>query len=172
VAAPTALRPPVGARLEVVETAREMRDAVLSLCPGAAALLMAAAVTDFRPARYSAQKVKKEGRATLDITLERNPDILLDIARRRLDLEGPEVVVGFAAETGDLVARAREKLLAKRLDLIVANDVSATDSGFEVDTNRVTLLGLDGSVEALPLMSKAEVAERVLDKVVEMVRET
>lgn len=171
VTAPTALRPPVGAQVEVVETALEMHDAVLAFSEGAAALLMAAAVADYRPSSFAEQKIKKEGRATIDITLERNPDILLDIARRRVRGNGPEVVVGFAAETEDLIARARDKLLAKRLDLIVANDVSAPDSGFDAESNRVTLLGVDGSVEPLPLMSKDEVAVRVLDRVVEMMRE-
>lgn len=172
VTAPTSLRPPVGARVEAVETALEMRDAVLALCEGVDAVLMAAAVADFRPSAYSLEKIKKDGKPTLPILLERNPDILLDIARMRLEGRGPAIVVGFAAETGDPVPRAREKLLAKNLDLIVANDISAPDSGFEVDTNRVTLISADGTVEALPLLSKEEVAERVLDWVVAMMRET
>jgi phosphopantothenoylcysteine decarboxylase/phosphopantothenate--cysteine ligase len=171
VTGPTALRPPVGAHVEAVETAQDMRDAVLAFTEDADVVLMAAAVADFRPSAYSTEKIKKDGKPTLSILLERNPDILLDIARMRLAGSGPAVVVGFAAETDDLVARAREKLLAKNLDLIAANDVTAPGSGFEVDTNRVTLIGADGTVEALPLMTKAEVAERVLDKVVGMMRD-
>ncbi len=172
VAAPTALRPPVGMRVEEIETALEMREAVVELAQEADVLLMAAAVADFRPAEYSAEKIKKGGKRTLDITLERNPDILLDVARQRLEGAGPAVVVGFAAETDDLIARARDKLLAKSLDLVVANNVTAPDSGFEVDTNRVTLLGADGTVEPLPLLTKEQVAERVLEKVVEILRDT
>ena len=171
VTGPTALRPPVGAHVEAVETAQDMRDAVLAFTEDADVVLMAAAVADFRPSAYSTEKIKKDGKPTLSILLERNPDILLDIARMRLGGAGPAVVVGFAAETDDLVARARDKLLAKNLDLIAANDVTAPGSGFEVDTNRVTLIGADGTVEALPLMTKAEVAERVLDKVVGMMRD-
>jgi len=166
------LCPPVGAHVEAVETALDMRDAVLAFSEEADVVLMAAAVADFRPSAYSAEKIKKDGKPTLPITLERNPDILLDIARMRLEGAGPAVVVGFAAETGDLVARARDKLLAKSLDLIVANDITAPGSGFEVDTNRVTLISADGTIEALPLMTKEEVAERVLDRVVGLMRGT
>ena len=172
VTAPTVLRPPVGAHVEAVETALDMRDAVLAFSEEADVVLMAAAVADFRPSAYSAEKIKKDGKPTLPITLERNPDILLDIARMRLEGAGPAVVVGFAAETGDLVARARDKLLAKSLDLIVAHDIPAPGSGFEGDTNRVTLISADGTIEALPLMTKEEVAERVLDRVVGLMRGT
>jgi phosphopantothenoylcysteine decarboxylase/phosphopantothenate--cysteine ligase len=97
--------------------------------------------------------------------LTRNPDILLKVARQRESDGRPRVVVGFAAETEDVLVNARKKLTRKRLDLIVANDVSATDSGFAVDTNRVTLLDAAGGITALPLLSKDEVAEMVLDRV-------
>jgi len=166
VTGPGSLLPPYGAHVQAVETALQMRDAVLAASEEADVLLMAAAVADFRPAQPSARKIRKEESPALSIQLERNPDILLDVAERRASGHGPALVVGFAAETEDLLAHARDKLHRKRLDLIVANDVTAADSGFGADTNRVTLLGVDGSVEALPLLSKAEVAERVLERVV------
>jgi len=172
VTAPTSLQAPVGAQVVAVQTAQEMREAVLAASAGAAALLMAAAVADFRPVRAAPQKIKKEAARELSILLQRTPDILREVSSLP-GAQRPTLVVGFAAETEDLLAHARDKLLGKRLDLIVANDVSAADSGFGVDTNRVTLLSADGSVEALPLLTKAEVAERVLDRVVEMLgRET
>ena len=96
------------------------------------------------------------------LRLVRTADILERVAEGRAEGRGPRLVVGFAAETEDLVANAREKMGRKGLDLVVANDVSAADSGFEVDTNRVVLLGRDGNVEELPLLTKAEVAERIL----------
>ncbi len=112
------------------------------------------------------RKIKKGEAEELTLRLVRNPDILAEVAARR----GPKpaVVVGFAAETEDLVANAKAKLVEKRLDLIVANDVTAPDSGFGADTNRVTLLDRRGRVEALPLLPKTEVAERVLDWAVEL----
>jgi phosphopantothenoylcysteine decarboxylase/phosphopantothenate--cysteine ligase len=165
---PAALRPPVGTRIEAVRTALEMRDAVLAACEGADVLLMAAAVADFRPAQPSPEKIRKAEAGDLTIRLERNPDVLLEVARRRAEGAGPAVVVGFAAETEDVLARAGEKLERKALDLIVANDVSAPDSGFGADTNRATLLGAGGTVEALPLLPKTGLAERVLQRVVEL----
>jgi phosphopantothenoylcysteine decarboxylase/phosphopantothenate--cysteine ligase len=99
------------------------------------------------------------------LELVRNPDILAEVAARKSGQSGPSITVGFAAETEDLLANAQTKLERKKLDLIVANDVTAADAGFAVDTNRVTLLSADGSIEALPLMSKLEVAEAILDRV-------
>ena len=168
VTASTMLRPPVGARVVAVQTALEMHDAVLAESEGADVLLMAAAVADFRPTQFAPRKIKKGEGERLTVTLERNPDILLAVAERREKGRGPAVVVGFAAETENLLAYAREKLYRKRLDLIVTNDVSRTDSGFGVDTNQVTLLGADGTVEALPLLPKTDVAERVMEHVVGM----
>jgi phosphopantothenoylcysteine decarboxylase/phosphopantothenate--cysteine ligase len=101
----------------------------------------------------------------LTLELVRNPDILAEVAAQKVSGAGPRLTVGFAAETEDLVSNAKSKLERKKLDLIVANDVSASDAGFAVDTNRVTLLVADGAVESLPLMSKMEVAERILDVV-------
>ncbi len=140
-----------------------MLDAVLEATADADILLMAAAVGDYRPATVSEHKIKKT--ADLTLRLERTPDILAAVARRRAEAGFPRVVVGFAAESQDLLANARAKLEAKGLDLIVANDITAADAGFAAETNRVVLLDREGRVEALPLMSKAAVAEAVLDRV-------
>ncbi len=163
VTAPTALPTPVGARRVDVCTAEEMRRAVLEALPACDILVMAAAVADFRPAETAPQKIKK-GAAGLDLRLERTADILAEVAEERQRSGRPAVVVGFAAETEDLLANARAKLEAKRLDLIVANDVSAPDSGFAVGTNRVTLLDCSGGVEPLPLLSKEEVAAHIWER--------
>jgi phosphopantothenoylcysteine decarboxylase/phosphopantothenate--cysteine ligase len=171
VTAPTALPDPVGVETVHVESAAEMHETILSASEGADALVMAAAVADYRPAETAAQKIKKtvgqspEGKHALTLQLTRTPDILAEVARLRELGRGSKVTVGFAAETEDLLANAREKLQRKRLDLIAANDVSATDAGFAVDTNRVTLLSADGTVDALPLMSKEAVAHEIWDRV-------
>lgn len=167
VAAPTALPTPPGARRIDVQTAGEMLQAVLAGLPKHDALLMAAAVADFRPASTAGQKIKKEAGLPV-IHLEYAPDVLAAVAEARQPGGRPQVVVGFAAESQDLLENARGKLERKRLDLIVANDISAQDAGFAVDTNRVALLAADGSVENLPLMSKAQVAQAVLRRVVEL----
>ncbi len=167
VTAPVSLPIPVGADHIPVRTAAEMAYAVLAASRDADALLMAAAVADFRPARTAKQKVKKEG--GLDsLELEATTDILAAVAEQRQDTGHPTVVVGFAAETENLLDNAAAKVQAKSLDLIVANDISAPDAGFEVDTNRVILLDAWGDSEPLPLMSKTAVAERVIDRVVKL----
>lgn len=160
---PVCLSTPVGARRVDVTTVQEMLDAVLEATADADVLLMAAAVGDYRPVTVSAHKIKKT--ADLTIRLERTPDILAEVARRRSATGQPLVVVGFAAESQDLLENARAKLEAKGLDLIAANDITATDAGFAAETNRVVLLDRDGGVEELPLMSKAAVAETILDRV-------
>ena len=160
VAAPCSLTTPVGASRIDVATAQEMADAVLESCAGADALVMAAAVADFRPARPAARKLKKDAGPPA-VELEPTTDILgvVTAARAR-----PACVVGFAAETGDLLANARRKLKEKRLSLIVANDVTQPGAGFGSGSNRVTLIDASGA-EELPLLSKAEVAGRILDRV-------
>ena len=169
IAAPVTQSIPVGADHVPVRTAAEMAQAVLTASQDADALLMAAAVADFRPAQMAEQKVKKErGLATL--SLEPTTDILAALASRRQETKHPRVVVGFAAETENLLDNARAKLKAKSLDLIVANDVSAADSGFAVDTNRVILLDAWGDSEPLPLMSKTAVAERVIGRVTDLLK--
>ena len=167
IAAPTSLPVPIGVRHIPVQTAAEMLTAVLEACEQADALLMAAAVADFRPAEAAPQKLKKEqGLPTLP--LERTADILAAVSTQRKESGQPRVVVGFAAETEHLIENAQAKLEAKALDLIVANDVSSSDSGFGVDTNRVILLDAWGESQPLPLMSKMEVAERVIERVISL----
>jgi phosphopantothenoylcysteine decarboxylase/phosphopantothenate--cysteine ligase len=128
---------------------------------------MAAAVADFRPSRAAEQKLKKEDGAPT-LALEPTPDILTGIAEQRRESGCPKVVVGFAAETQDLIENAQAKLKAKGMDLIVANDVTARDSGFSVDTNRVVLLDTWGETQPLPLLGKSEVARRVVERVGEL----
>jgi phosphopantothenoylcysteine decarboxylase/phosphopantothenate--cysteine ligase len=149
---------PYGARLATVQTVSDMRDAVLEACTSADALIMAAAVSDFRPAETSGQKIKK-GEGGLVLPLVKNEDFLLEVW-------DSVVKVGFAAETEDLIENAARKLVEKRLDLNIANDVSSAEAGFEVDTNRVTILDRDGGREDVPLMSKYDVAQRILDRLV------
>jgi phosphopantothenoylcysteine decarboxylase/phosphopantothenate--cysteine ligase len=161
---PTHLPTPVGAERVDVTTAQEMHDAVLSAVGQADALLMAAAPADYRPHAAAPQKIKK-GKTDLSLRLARTPDILAAVAAQRDETGFPRVVVGFAAESQDLLENARAKLAVKKLDLIVANDVTADGAGFGAETNRVLLIQRDGSVESLPLMSKAAVAEAVLDRV-------
>jgi phosphopantothenoylcysteine decarboxylase/phosphopantothenate--cysteine ligase len=160
---------PTGAQRVDVRTAQEMLEAVLAALPGAAALIMAAAIADFRPLAVSAEKIKKESGIT-EIRLENTPDILKAVAEAKEKTGFPKLAVGFAAESQHLLPNAQKKLKAKRLDLIAANDISAQDAGFAVDTNRVTLLYPDGAAEALPLMSKEEVADLLLEKVVELLQ--
>lgn len=163
---PVSLPTPVKAHRVDVTSVRQMLDAVLEATADADVLLMAAAVGDYRPATVSEHKIKKT--ADLTLHLERTPDILAAVARQRADTGRPQIVVGFAAESRNLLENARAKLEAKRLDLIVANDVTAADAGFAAETNRVVLLDREGGVEELPLMSKAAVAETVLDRVTRM----
>lgn len=169
ITAPTALSAPYGVERVPVRTAAEMEEAVLGRLAETDILLMAAAVADYRPKVTAAQKIKK-GEGSLTLELEKTADILAEVAQRRPSVGRPLVVVGFAAETEHLLENAAAKMQAKRLDLMVANDVSSPDSGFEVDTNRVILLTSDGGQEALPLMSKADVAEHIIARVAEMWR--
>ncbi|HUX77341.1 MAG TPA: bifunctional phosphopantothenoylcysteine decarboxylase/phosphopantothenate--cysteine ligase CoaBC [Anaerolineae bacterium] len=161
---PTDLPTPVGAARVDVATAQEMHDQVLSAIEGADLLLMSAAVADYRPAAPAPQKIKKDA-GDLVLRLARTPDVLSAVAVRWAETGTPRLAVGFAAESQDVIENARAKLAAKNLDLIVANDVTAPDAGFAAETNRVVILGREGGVEELPLMSKAAVAEAILDRV-------
>jgi phosphopantothenoylcysteine decarboxylase/phosphopantothenate--cysteine ligase len=163
ISGPSALPTPVGVDRVDVGTASEMQQAVLSRLESADVLLMAAAVADFR-AEPSDHKIKR-ARGELTLTLRSTEDILAQVAQRRKQSSRPRVVVGFAAESQDLIANARLKAREKGLDLIVANDILAKDAGFAVETNRVTLIDSSGSVQELPLMTKADVAEVVLERV-------
>lgn len=164
VTAPTGLPPVYGVDTVPVRTAAEMHDAVIDRLDATDVLIMAAAVADYRPAHTAEHKIKKQD-GELVLRLERTGDILAAVAKRRTGPADGKIIVGFAAETENLLENARDKLLRKRLDLLVANDVSASDSGFEVATNRVTLLTPDGAPDPLPLLPKEEVAERILDRV-------
>jgi phosphopantothenoylcysteine decarboxylase/phosphopantothenate--cysteine ligase len=160
VTAPTSLPDPGGIEVRKASSVAQMREAVLSACQGADALIMAAAVSDYRPAEISEQKIKKtDDSEGLVLNLVKNADFFREV---------PEGVlrVGFAAESQDLLANAKKKLSEKNMSLIAANDITAPDSGFNVDTNRVILIDRDGGAEELPLLSKYEVGHRILDRVV------
>lgn len=158
ISGPTELEPPAGARLTSVTTAAEMRHAVLEEFSGCTALIMAAAVSDYRPVDFAPKKIKR-GKGPIELRLEPNPDILKEISARK----NGKMLVGFAAETGELVANAAKKLKDKNLDMIIANNVSEAGAGFDVDTNVATILDRAGTVRSLPLMSKDELAEQILD---------
>jgi phosphopantothenoylcysteine decarboxylase/phosphopantothenate--cysteine ligase len=163
ITAPVCLETPIGADRIDIQTAAEMKAAVLSAAKDADILVMAAAVADFRPAAPADDKLKKEqGIPTL--VLEKTDDILAALAEAKTTSGYPLVTVGFAAESSRLTENAARKLRTKRLDLIVANDISAKDAGFSSTENRVTLLGPDGAQQDLPLMSKTSVAEIVLEQ--------
>lgn len=162
---PTALPLPFGAQVVHVHTAEDMHQAVMNNLADANALIMAAAVADFRPLKSEDQKIKKE-KGLNQITLEPTTDILLEVSRRRNKLHPSLRVIGFAAESQDILANARKKMESKHLDMIVANDITSPQAGFSVDTNKVTLLFSDGSSEALPLMSKDDVAEKIIQKLI------
>jgi phosphopantothenoylcysteine decarboxylase/phosphopantothenate--cysteine ligase len=161
---PTGLVPPVGAQVLEVRTAREMLQAVLGACEDADALVMAAAVADFQARSVAGHKLKKRDGIPL-IELMEAPDVLASVAQARENLKKLKVVVGFAAESRDLVENAAAKLASKQLDFIAANDISADDAGFAVDTNRITLLYADGARELLPLMGKDEAAQVIIERV-------
>jgi phosphopantothenoylcysteine decarboxylase/phosphopantothenate--cysteine ligase len=163
VSGPTSLVAPPEARLVRVVTAVEMRNAVLAELPHVTIVVMAAAVADYRPCTTAPTKIKRSGEV-LQIELMPNPDILKEVVANK---QG-QVVIGFAAETEDLVENARQKLERKQLDAIVANDVTEAGSGFDVDTNKAILLGRDGATISFPLMSKDELADKIYDYVVEI----
>ena len=161
VAGPTALPTPHGVRRCDVNTAEEMRQAVVAEFEATSILFMAAAVADYRPARVAKEKLKK-GSGGLVLELDRTVDILSELVPRK----GAKFVVGFAAETEQVIANAERKLSEKNLDLIVANDVAGSQTGFAVDTNAVTMIDRSGHHESVPLMSKDAVADRIIDHVV------
>ena len=164
---PTGLVPPVGAEVVEVRTAQEMLAAVLLACQDADALVMAAAVADFRVEQVAEHKLKKRD-GIPQIKLVAAPDVLAEVAKARGRLNRLKVVVGFAAESANLLENAAAKLSAKQLDMIAANDISAVDAGFAVDTNRLTLLFAGGRQEPLPLMGKEAAAEAIINRVMEL----
>lgn len=167
VSGPTSIAAPADIPVTSVVTAAEMHDTVMKTAAEATVFISAAAVSDYRVPNISGTKIKKSA-AELELRLERTSDILGEVARNK---HAGQVVVGFAAETNDLLANARAKLMAKNLEMIVANDVSRHDSGFDSDANAVTILVRNGEPVTLPLMSKFEVANRILDEVVKLRRQ-
>ncbi len=165
ISGPVALPAPVGVELVAVESACQMRQAVMERVADSTVVIKAAAVADYRPVLRNDQKIKKQGER-LTIELERNPDILAELGR----LEKRPLLVGFAAETTELQAHAATKLTAKNLDMIVANDVTQEGAGFNVSTNVCQLLFRDGRVEPLALMDKQELAHLILDRVLTLLQ--
>jgi phosphopantothenoylcysteine decarboxylase/phosphopantothenate--cysteine ligase len=160
ISGPTAVHPPTGINCHYVETAMEMREAISEVFDQMDIVVMTAAVADYHPQTVSPHKIKKKT-DRLTIQLEKNPDIAQELGRRKAH----QIMVGFAAETDDLLNHARQKLIDKNLDLIVANDILAKGAGFEGDTNVVTLLDRDGTHEQLSLLPKREIADIILDRV-------
>lgn len=167
ISGPTALKAPAGVELVQVTTAAELHQAVLAQAAQSDVVIMAAAVADYAPSAAAPRKIHKDKDA-MTLTLVRTPDIIGELGKRRAGQSRP-LLVGFAAETDDVIHQARKKLQEKNVDLIVANDVSRADAGFEVDTNEVTLVSADGE-EPVPLQSKTAIAHRVLDRIEAMLR--
>lgn len=163
ISGPTALCPPRNVNFIQVRTAQEMASAVKKHFNKADIVIKSAAVADYRPKEVSKHKIKKKD-SKLRLELERTPDILATLGKRK----GERILVGFAAETQNLVSNARDKLQEKNLDMIVANDVSREDIGFGSDVNQVTIVFPDGTAETLPPMSKDDLAHRILDRIVSM----
>jgi phosphopantothenoylcysteine decarboxylase/phosphopantothenate--cysteine ligase len=170
VSGPTSIDAPPVAEVVQTRSAADMLEAVRSRAANADIVVMAAAVADYTPVERAPQKVSKDA-DTLTLTLKRTTDILRELGHQRLKSGGGPILVGFAAETEDVVAKARAKREAKHVDLIVANDVSRSDAGFDVETNAVTIVGADGpgDVVTLPLQSKSRVAMAILDRIEKLV---
>ena len=162
ISGPVSLTPPAGVELVRVMTAEEMFNAVINRLPEVDVVVMAAAVSDFKPAVVVNSKIKKENAGGMTLNLVKTQDILSEI----LEKKGKQFIVGFAAETEDMVANAKKKLVSKQLDMIVANDVCREGAGFEVDTNIVTVIDRWGETVEYPVMTKAVVADKILDHVV------
>jgi phosphopantothenoylcysteine decarboxylase/phosphopantothenate--cysteine ligase len=159
ISGPTRLDPPQGVTFVSVRSTEQMHRAVLEHFAGATALIMAAAVADYRPVAPQTKKIKRISENMI-LELESTPDILADAARDK----GDRIIIGFAAETSDVARHARGKLESKQADLIVANDVTAEGAGFDHDTNVITLYFRDGSEKAFPRMPKIDAAHRILDQ--------
>ena len=160
VSGPSALTPPPNVKTIKVETTQEMLDAVMAAYPDVDIVIKAAAVADYRPRDVADQKIKKKNDDAMVVVMDKNPDILKTLGQNKTH----QVLIGFAAETQNLIENATEKVNKKNLDMIVANDVSAAGAGFNTDTNIVKFLYADGRLEALDIMPKTEVANRILDE--------
>jgi len=161
ISGPTTLTPPENVKLVNVESAIQMRDEVISCASQSQIIIMSAAVSDYRPKDFSTQKIKR-GENIITIVLEENPDILAELGRDKRD---GQILVGFSMETENLIENSRKKLEKKNADFIVANDVSKEGAGFGTDTNMVTLISSSGQIKELPLMSKYDVANAILDEI-------
>lgn len=166
VAGTTTIEPPSGIKVVKGETAQEMHDAVMKELPKATVFIGSAAVADYRPSNTANAKIKKEGKDTMTLELTKTPDILSDVAKHRAN---GQLVVGFAAETNNVVEYARSKMKNKGLDIIVANDITKQGAGFDTDTNIVTIITANNEID-LPLMSKREVADKILDEIIKLRR--
>ncbi|MRR56935.1 MAG: bifunctional phosphopantothenoylcysteine decarboxylase/phosphopantothenate--cysteine ligase CoaBC [Deltaproteobacteria bacterium] len=165
ISGPVCLEPPYGVETVVVTSADEMREAALGVFADSSIVIKAAAVADYRPESRAGAKIKKTD-AVLNVKLKKNPDILAELGRNK----GERFIVGFAAETTELVENAVKKLEQKNLDMVIANDVTREGAGFTVDTNIVKILYRDGGIEDMPLMDKGKLADLILDRVVEKLR--
>jgi len=163
ISGPVSLPVPAGVRFVGVSSASEMRDAVMEHIEEATVIIKAAAVADYRPSSPSDSKIKK-GAGQMDIRLEKTPDIISEVSKKK----GDRILVGFAMETEDLIKNARAKMKAKGMDLIVGNELGLPGAGFQHDTNIVKIIDPSGNVEELPLMDKRDVADRILDRVLEI----
>jgi phosphopantothenoylcysteine decarboxylase/phosphopantothenate--cysteine ligase len=165
ISSPTSLTPPQGVEFYAVKSALEMKKQVFNFNKGMDVIIKAAAVADYRPVKPASRKIKKkDDKYTLDLI--RNPDILFELGKEKS--RNKYILVGFAAETGDLVSNAREKLKVKNLDMVILNDVTRKDSGFDVDTNQVRIIYKNGSEEDLALMTKTELAHQILDRIIDL----
>ncbi len=166
ISGPTQIKPPEGARFIPITSAIDLKKAVDSCYREADIIICAAAVADYRPNKFATNKIKKSEKE-LTIQLVKNPDILFELGKKKEH----RILVGFAAETKNLVANAKAKLMEKNLDMIVANDVTIKGAGFGSDTNIVKIITNEGKVESFPLLSKRRVAAKVLDKIVNIINE-
>ena len=171
VSGPTFLTPPAQAETFRVETSQEMRDCVMRLMPESTVVVMAAAISDYRPRKTHTEKIKRDS-PTLNLELESTADLLKELALESRADSKQRILIGFSAETSDLLVRSKAKLEKKGLDLIVANDVSMDGAGFDSDTNIVTLMDRVRSPDALPILPKQEVAERILDRIQTLLTES
>ncbi|MCJ7623102.1 MAG: bifunctional phosphopantothenoylcysteine decarboxylase/phosphopantothenate--cysteine ligase CoaBC [Anaerolineaceae bacterium] len=165
ISAPTSITPPIGCRMVKTRSAEEMLNAVLMEIDQSEALIMTAAVSDFRPVERRSNKIKKTEEFDL-IRLENTKDILLEVAKVKTSTGFPKRTIGFAAESENLIENAKNKLKTKNIDLIIANDILAPDSGFEVETNQVSFIYSTGLVDKKPLMKKSEVADLIIQQVI------
>ncbi len=167
VAGATSVEPPAGIKKIRALAARDMFDAVMKELPDSTIFIGAAAVADYTPAKAADAKIKKDGRDSMTLELKKTPDILSEVSKRR---SAGQLVVGFAAETNDVITYAKIKMGKKGLDMVVANDITAADAGFNTDTNIATILTRQGGEIELPLMSKRDLADKILDEIVKLRR--